>query len=165
MRLRRLGQPHNQPRRQSLFIAQPEPTAPPILRARAIIEICLPAVADKEQISEHRHARALLPSPSKRRNRNPAKLAQQIKQRRLNRRHRMDRHALIKGLLAAPRGIPIAEALADRIAESRCMQPISLPTTSGDVSSSTLRIFSPPGTSPTPLFPASSVSRTRLRVK
>jgi hypothetical protein len=39
------------------------------------------------------------------------------------------------------------------------------PTTSAAASSSVWRIFSPPGTSPTPVRPALSVSTSRLRVK
>jgi hypothetical protein len=39
------------------------------------------------------------------------------------------------------------------------------PTTSGAASCSVWRIFSPPGTSPTPVRPALSVSTSRLRVK
>jgi hypothetical protein len=39
------------------------------------------------------------------------------------------------------------------------------PTTSARASSSVWRIFSPPGTSPTPVRPALSVRMSRLRVK
>ena len=39
------------------------------------------------------------------------------------------------------------------------------PTTSARASSSVWRIFSPPGTSPTPVRPALSVRISRLRVK
>ena len=43
--------------------------------------------------------------------------------------------------------------------------PIVWPTTSGRASSSVCRIFSPPGTSPTPVWPELSVRITMLRVK
>ncbi|SAL02635.1 hypothetical protein AWB80_08406 [Caballeronia pedi] len=45
------------------------------------------------------------------------------------------------------------------------MLPIDWPTTSERASSMVLRIFSPPGTSPTPVLPALSVRITMLRVK
>ena len=43
--------------------------------------------------------------------------------------------------------------------------PIDWPSTSGRASSSVWRILSPPGTSPTPVWPVSSVRISRLRVK
>src|SRR4029079_16322515 len=52
---------------------------------------------------------------------------------------------------------------------SRCRTlryaPIGCPTTSGRASSSVRRMFSPPGTSPTPVRPPLSVAINRLRVK
>src|ERR1700743_1772885 len=47
----------------------------------------------------------------------------------------------------------------------RFQSPIPAPITSSRVSSRVWRIFSPPGTSPTPVLPALSVRMTRLRVK
>src|SRR4051812_16449767 len=46
-----------------------------------------------------------------------------------------------------------------------CRSPMGRPSTSGRASSSVWRIFSPPGTSPRPVWPASSVTMTMLRVK
>src|SRR5205085_863943 len=61
---------------------------------------------------------------------------------------------------------------ATRSAKWRCMacstrwwSPIGWPTTSALASSSVWRIFSPPGTSPTPVRPLLSVRTSRLRVK
>jgi hypothetical protein len=47
----------------------------------------------------------------------------------------------------------------------RCHWPIGWPTTSAAASSSVARIFSPPGTSPTPVRPSLSPTMTMLRVK
>ena len=49
--------------------------------------------------------------------------------------------------------------------EWRCMRRAVVRRRAGCDSSSTRRIFSPPGTSPTPVCPALSVSKTTLRVK
>src|SRR5574337_900260 len=46
-----------------------------------------------------------------------------------------------------------------------CSAPMERPSTRARASSSVWRIFSPPGTSPRPVWPALSVTMTRLRVK
>ena len=117
----------------------------------------LRAVADVEQVAEHLDRVALLAFAEQRRDRHVEVLAEQVEQRRLDRGDRVDRGAQVEGLQAAAaarRGRrtaaapPAAGAAARRAAGRRPARAAS---------SSVCRIFSPPGTSPTPVRPALSV--------
>jgi hypothetical protein len=72
--------------------------------------------------------------------------------------------AQVEGLQAAAAGVAAGEGGAGGVQQGVVIAD-RLPTSSGRASSSVRRIFSPPGTSPTPVLPALSVRITRLRVK
>ena len=124
------------------------------------------AVADVEQVAEHLDRVALLAFAEQRGDRHVEVLAEQVEQRRLDRGDGVDRRAQVEGLLAAAAGVAVGEALR----ASRCSTLLVRRRSAGRrraraASSSVWRIFSPPGTSPTPVWPALSVRITRLRVK
>ena len=86
--MRRLRQANNGLRGHRLLIAHAEPALG--LRARAPVgQIGLAAVANKEEIAEHRHLYPLLALAQKRGHRQPEELTEQIEQRRLDGRKRM----------------------------------------------------------------------------
>jgi hypothetical protein len=118
-------------------------------------------VADEEQVAEHLDRVALLAFAEQRRDRHAEVLAEQVEQRRFDRGHGVDRRAQVEGLQAA--------AAASRSANVCCtaaaalLRADRLADDESRASSSVWRIFSPPGTSPTPVRPALSVRISRLR--
>jgi hypothetical protein len=89
-------------------------------------------------------------------------LAEQVEQRRLDRGDDVDGGAQVEGLQAAAAGIAVGEALAHRAQHVLHVadRPRRPPASRGFLS--VWRIFSPPGTSPTPVRPASSVAMTQV---
>ena len=125
------------------------------------------AVADVEQVAQHRDRVALLAFAEQ--GRTPARRGAG----RAGRAARLSRPVTAwmvvrrsKVCSAAPGGIAVGElALPWRERCSASAGDRIAPTSSGRASSSVRRMASPPGTSPTPVWPALSVRMTRLRVK
>jgi hypothetical protein len=84
---------------------------------------------------------------------------------RFHRRHGMDGRAQVEGLQAAAAAVAVGERLLHALQHVAGRRRWAGPPPARAASSSVWRIFSPPGTSPTPVRPALSVSTTRLRVK
>ena len=89
-------------------------------------------------------------------------LAQQIQQRGFKRRDGMDRDAQVEGLHAASARVAIGKLPRARQSACCCRRRCVLPTTRARASSSVWRIVSPPGTSPTPIWPELSVRMTMI---
>ena len=110
---------------------------------------------------------ALLPFPQQRRHRDAEKLPEQIEQRRFESRRPhgwwcAGRRSGVRGRRHPGRRSSARTRLEDRVLARRS----TCPTTSGAGILERLRgCVSPPGTSPTPVWPAVSFRITRLRVK
>src|SRR5579883_639512 len=102
------GEPHDGLGRHRLLMAQPEPVDRFVF-ACDISETGLAAVADKEEIAERLDAGALLALAEQGGDRQAKMLAEQVEQRGLHCRHRVDHHAQVKGLLAAAAGVAVGE--------------------------------------------------------
>ncbi len=96
-RVRSLGQSQHGIGRQRLLMRSRSHSSL-CIRLAAIRQVRLLPVADKKQVAEYIDAGALLTFAQKRRDRQREKLAEQIEQRRLDRRQRMHRGAQIEGL-------------------------------------------------------------------
>ena len=110
------------------------------------------AVADVEEVAQHRHAVALLPVAEQLRDRHPEVLAEQVEQRRFQRGDRVDRGPQVEGLQPAAAGVAVGEGGRD-LAQQAAVGAIGCPASSAPASSMVRRIASPPGTSPTPTLP------------
>ena len=77
----------------------------------------------------------------------------------------MHRDAHIEGLKATPGGVAMAKAGAHGLQNFMVRSDGGTDDCQRAASSRTWRIWAPPGTSPAPVCPASSVSTTTLRVK
>ena len=99
--MRRLGEPHDRLGGEGGFVAQSKPVVagPCVI---GIGEIGLAAVADVEKITECLDGMALNSFAQQGRDGKVEMLAEQIQQRRFNRRDGVNRDAQIEGLLAAP---------------------------------------------------------------
>ena len=95
-----VGQAQNAVRGQRLFMPQAQPQVGSI-GLTAVGKVRLLPVADVEQIAEHLHAGSLLSFAQQRGYWLRHVLAQQIQQRRLNGRDRVNRRPLVEGLHAA----------------------------------------------------------------
>jgi hypothetical protein len=91
-------------------------------------------------------------------------LAQQVEQGRFDGRHRVDGGAQVEGLQPAPAAVAVGKGLLHAL-QHLLVRADGLAHHQRAASCSVWRIFSPPGTSPTPVRPALSVSTSRLRVK
>ena len=108
------GEPHDAVHAQRLLMAQPQPILFRIRRAD-VRQIRFLPVADVKQISEHLDRTALLSFAEQRRQRHFQKLPQQIEQRALNRRDRVNGCSQIIRLNPAPARIAISEFFAHSI--------------------------------------------------
>jgi hypothetical protein len=72
--------------------------------------------------------------------------------------------AQVKGLQAAAAGVAAFQGFLQPCSSCRCW-PMERPISTCLLSSSAWRMPSPPGTSPTPVWPALSCTSTMLRVK
>ena len=71
------------------------------------------SVADEEQVAEHLDLGPLLARAEQSRHRLVEMLAEEVEDRRLKSRDRMNRHPEVKRLQSTPAGIPIGEGLTD----------------------------------------------------
>ncbi len=104
------GQPHHGFGRHRRFVAHAEPG---VVGARVfgIGQIGLVPVADVEQIAEHLHRVALLAFAEQCGHRHVEVLAEQVEQRRFDRRDRMDGGAQVEGLQPAAATVAVGEGL------------------------------------------------------
>ncbi len=164
-RVRGLGQAHHRLRRQRHLIAQAKPVVVGTGFC-AVAQIGLVAVADVEQIAQHLHRLALLAPrptvrPPARPGAGPAGPAAP------------DSTAVTAWMVVRKSNVcrprPPLSRSAKRwriVSSSACMWAMGWPHHDGAAASSSVaRIFSPPGTSPMPVWPALSVRISRLRVK
>ncbi|WP_255542637.1 hypothetical protein [Azospirillum sp. INR13] len=148
---------------QGHVMAQAEPVVPGIGFA-AIGQGGLGPVADIEKIAQHLDRVALLALAEQGGDRNLQELAEQVEQGGFQSGDGMDGDSQVEGLQAAAAGIAVGEGLAAAF-RMLLKAPTGWPTTRARASSRVWRIFSPPGTSPTPVWPALSFRMTTLRVK
>jgi hypothetical protein len=90
-------------------------------------------------------------------------LAQQVEQRRFDGGDGVDGGAQVEGLQPAAAAVAVGKACCTALQHRAGAHRLAHHQRAA--SSSVWRIFSPPGTSPTPVRPALSVSTSRLRVK
>ena len=92
-------------------------------------------------------------------------LAEQVEQSGLDGGDGVDGGAQVEGLQAASFGVAVGESVPDRVEDAVVGGDVLADRRAGGTLRGRWRIFSPPGTSPTPVWPALSVRMTRLRVK
>ena len=163
-RLRRLGEADDRGRVERRLVAQAQPRVVGAA-SRAVAEAGLGAIADVEQVAEHRHDVALHAFAEQRGERHAEVLAEQVEERALEAGDGVDRRAQVEGLRAAAAGVAVGEVALHAVergcAARRSAGRRGLPRRRR----SRRRIAAPPGTSPMPVRPAESVTSTRLRVK
>jgi hypothetical protein len=81
-------------------------------------QISFAPVADVKEVAKHLHALALLTLPEQSRHRHAKQLTEQVEQRGFQRGDRVDSHAQIEGLQAAPARVAVGEASAHRVEDS-----------------------------------------------
>ena len=147
-----------------LFVAQAEPVVV-CLRFGLVGEGGLVPVADVEEIAEDVDAGALLAFAEEFGYGDVEELAEEVEQGRLDGGDGMDGGAEVEGLQAAATGVAVGEALPDEVEDALVAADRFADDEGLRILRAAARIFSPPGTSPTPVWPALSVRMTRLRVK
>ena len=123
-RFGRFGQPHDGPRVERGLVAQTQPAVGRRDSGGAIAERALRAVADEEQVAEHRYRRALHAIAEQRGHGQTEVLAEQIEQRALDAGGSVDGAAQIERLCAATVGIPVGVAVLHLRHET---QPVAHP--------------------------------------
>ena len=108
--MRRLGESDHCLGRESHLVPQAQPLVIDMWRAE-IGQVGLGTVADIEEVPQSFGGSALLAFAQQRGNRHAEEVAQEIKQRRLDRRHCVNSRAQVEGLHAAATEIAIGEAL------------------------------------------------------
>ena len=112
--MRGLGQAHDGLGGHGLLVAKTEPV---IVGAGVALvgQVGLPAVAHVEEVAEHLHRVALLAFAQQGRHGHFEELAQQVEQRGFDGRDRVDGHAQVEGLQAAPAAVAPGEGAAHAV--------------------------------------------------
>jgi len=116
-RLRSLGQAHHGLGGEGFFVAQTLPCVVCVGLA-AVGQVGLLAIPQVKQIAQHLHPIALLPISQQGRHRHAQKLAQQVEQSTFNRRHGVDGHPQVKGLIPAPAVVQAGKAFAQAVEQA-----------------------------------------------
>ena len=116
-RLRGLGQAHHGLGGQGFFMAQALPVVVGI-RFAEVGQVGFAPVAQIKQVAQHLYPIALLAVTQQGCHRHAQKLAEQIEQSAFHRRHRMDGHPQVKGLVAAPALVQAGKALAQAVEQT-----------------------------------------------
>ena len=122
-------------------------------------------IADVEQVAQHLDRVALPAFAQQGGDRHVEVLAEQVEQRRFDGGDGVDGGAQVEGLQPAAAAVAIGKLASQRVQQARSSPIGPAGEQAFGVAFERARIFSPPGTSPTPVWPALSRITTRLRVK
>lgn len=129
-----------------------------VLQVRAV------GVTEVEQVAEDPYGVTLLPVAEQSRHGYVQVLPEEVEQRRLDGRDGVDGGPQVEGLGAASAGVPVGEPDPDLPQDALVVTHLGPDDQRPGVPQGQV-IFSPPGTSPSPVRPSESVRTTTLRVK